>query len=147
MTRTPVLSAEARAWFESVERKFDLEGHERMLLVQAAQAWDEIAEAKTVIAKEGLTIRTDRGGKKSNPVPSFEASATSPHWPLGIPTPWETIDADDPPRFESQAAYLKRDGLFLPGEEERLTAADFEPEVVDEQPQEIIAFCKKHGIL
>jgi hypothetical protein len=84
------------------------------------------------------------GGKGD---PSFEVSATSPHWPLGIPTPWETIDADDRPRFESQAAYLKRYGLFLPGEEERLTAADFEPEVVDERPQEIIAFCKKHGIL
>lgn len=39
-------------------------------------------------------------------------------------------DPDDPPRFESQAAYLRRHGLLLPGELRRLTAAAFEPEIV-----------------
>jgi hypothetical protein len=40
------------------------------------------------------------------------------------------IDAEDPPTFESQAAYLKRLGLFLAGEERRLKKADWETESV-----------------
>jgi hypothetical protein len=38
------------------------------------------------------------------------------------------IDPDDPPTFESQAAYLKRLGLLLAGEERRLRKADWEVE-------------------
>ena len=34
------------------------------------------------------------------------------------------------PLYESQAAYLKRLGLFLPGEERRLRAADLQPEAM-----------------
>lgn len=44
--------------------------------------------------------------------------------------PHEGIDPAGPPVFESEAAYLKRHGLFLPGEEKRLTDADFRPEVI-----------------
>jgi hypothetical protein len=44
--------------------------------------------------------------------------------------PHDSIDPDDPPVFESQASYLKRHGLLLPGEEERLTDADYELESV-----------------
>jgi hypothetical protein len=40
------------------------------------------------------------------------------------------FDENDPPRFESQAAYLKRHRLLVRGEEVRLTDADFEPEVI-----------------
>ena len=40
------------------------------------------------------------------------------------------IDPDDPPVFESQAAYLARNGLLMRGEERRLTPVDFEPEKV-----------------
>ncbi len=40
------------------------------------------------------------------------------------------IDPNDPPVYESQAAYLKRHGLFMPGERKQLTAADFEPEAL-----------------
>jgi hypothetical protein len=42
-------------------------------------------------------------------------------------------DPRDPPRYESQAAYLDRHELLLPGERERLTKADFAPEVFDAQ--------------
>jgi hypothetical protein len=38
------------------------------------------------------------------------------------------IDPDNSPTFESQAAYLKRHGLFLVGEERRLKKADWEVE-------------------
>jgi hypothetical protein len=54
--------------------------------------------------------------------------------PIGslVPTNFKgvAIDANDPPRFESQASYLKRHGLFLAGEERRLRKADWVPETV-----------------
>jgi hypothetical protein len=43
------------------------------------------------------------------------------------------IDPDDPPTFESQAAYLKRHGLFLAGEERRLKKADLEAEAIQKE--------------
>lgn len=61
------LSDEAANWLQFLEVRFDLEPHERMLATQAAQVWDEISEVKAVIAKEGFTTKTTRGGRKSNP--------------------------------------------------------------------------------
>jgi hypothetical protein len=60
---------------------------------------------------------------------------------LGMPRWWTTpalarhsrfvaVDAADPPRFESEAAYLERLGLLPPGEKGRLTPAAFEPKCV-----------------
>jgi hypothetical protein len=65
----------------------------------------------------------------------------------GIPTSWAwprpvlpgarfaggppPVDPDDPPTFEAEAEYLQRLGLLLPGEAERLDAADFEPEPIE----------------
>ena len=46
-----------------------------------------------------------------------------------------TIDPADPPTFESQATYLRRLDLLLPGESERLTAADSEPELIEADPE------------
>jgi hypothetical protein len=43
----------------------------------------------------------------------------------------KAIDPNDPPRYESQAEYLKRHNLFELGESRRLQAKSFEPEVVD----------------
>lgn len=42
----------------------------------------------------------------------------------------DAFDPADPPRFESEATYLERHGLLAPGERERLTEADFQPEVL-----------------
>jgi hypothetical protein len=54
--------------------------------------------------------------------------------PIGslVPTDFKgvAIDPNDPPRFESQAAYLKRHGLFLAGEERRFRKTDWEAETV-----------------
>lgn len=51
---------------------------------------------------------------------------------LGLPTYWydEPSDPSDPPKFESQAAYLDRHGLLSAGEQRRLKAADFQPETI-----------------
>ena len=46
------------------------------------------------------------------------------------------IDPEDPPRYESEAVYLERHGLLLPGEFERLTEDDFEPEAVEAELDE-----------
>lgn len=42
----------------------------------------------------------------------------------------QKFDPQDPPRFESQAAYLKRLGLLLRGEASRLTARDLQPQIL-----------------
>lgn len=55
---------------------------------------------------------------------------------LGVP-----IDPDNPPIFESQATYLKRHNLLEPGEEHRLTAKDFEPEVILPEEEETEPEC------
>jgi hypothetical protein len=44
--------------------------------------------------------------------------------------PWPAVDPEDPPVFESQAAYLLRHGLLHPGERERLTDLDFALEAI-----------------
>jgi len=49
--------------------------------------------------------------------------------PFGLPWAWlaSTLDPADPPRFESEASFLRRHRLLLPAERRRLTAADFRP--------------------
>src|SRR5438045_3025684 len=59
--------------------------------------------------------------------PAYECRAVVPSFSYGLPDIWVGIDEDDPPIFESQAAYLKRHGLFLVGEGRR---SSFEPETV-----------------
>jgi hypothetical protein len=60
--------------------------------------------------------------------PAHEVRAVVPSFSYGIADVWVDIDdEDDLPTFESQAAYLKRHGLFLAGEEKR---SDFEEEFV-----------------
>ena len=41
--------------------------------------------------------------------------------------PREAYDPDDPPLFESEPAFLRRLGLLLSGELERIPAGAFEP--------------------
>lgn len=46
---------------------------------------------------------------------------------LGRPLDVPAVDQSDPPIYESEASYLQRLGLLLPGERRRLVADDFEP--------------------
>ncbi len=79
--------------------------------------------------------------------PSHECLAYKPHYDFGLPAHWVNqwesdyynsdgdfegvaIDHEDPPRYESEASYLERHGLFRPGEKKRLRKADFEPELI-----------------
>ena len=78
--------------------------------------------------------------------PCYEVLPWMPELPFGIPTPWQTasqeeyfddfvgeaFDPDDPPRYESEARYLERYGLFLEGERVSNQALDAEVVVVCE---------------
>jgi hypothetical protein len=72
--------------------------------------------------------------------PSHEALANAPILAYGVPLSWisaedvrllklrcEALDDADPPTFESQASFLARYKLFLPGERRRLAPDAFEP--------------------
>jgi hypothetical protein len=47
--------------------------------------------------------------------------------------PFDAINRADPPVFESEASYLKRLDLLLPGEEARLSPSDFDDERIEEE--------------
>lgn len=81
------------------------------------------------------------GGKGAD---ASEVLAYSPAYLCGIPTTWvddsairyygaefargcERFDPTDPPIFESQAHYLRRFDLLLPGESRNLTQRDYRP--------------------
>ena len=69
----------------------------------------------------------------TRPARWWDIDAPEPRRRLGgIGTALEALALDrvDPPRFESEAGYLKRHGLLTVGERKRLTAAAFEPESV-----------------
>lgn len=63
--------------------------------------------------------------------PDWEDFSYVPQFEYGIPARLVDVDPKNPPRFESQAEYLRRRGLLLPGEERRLRPADFRPEKVE----------------
>ena len=59
--------------------------------------------------------------------PAYQVTAVGPSFAFGIAELWVGIDEDDPPVFESQAAYLKRHAFLFAGEEKR---SCFEPETI-----------------
>lgn len=76
-----------------------------------------------------LPLARDRvGGSGITP---WDANlAQVPAFDFGLPCQWHEFEEADPPQFESQAAYLRRLGLLTPSELRRLSAADFDPELL-----------------
>jgi hypothetical protein len=80
--------------------------------------------------------------------PCHERLAHGEHYERGVPDQWirqsdidvyaligspldvPALDPTDPPLYESEAAYLERLGLWLPGERRRVPKKDFQPESV-----------------
>lgn len=56
------LSREAREWWATVVRDYDLEPHHLKLLQAAAETWDRLQDARKAIAKHGTTYK-DRFGQ------------------------------------------------------------------------------------
>lgn len=82
----------------------------------------------TWILEEAIQPRLRVGGRGD----LLGSGAVTYHW-RGIPLgSWRTgsFDPSDPPKYEASAAYLKRHGLLLRGEAQRLTAADYRPIVL-----------------
>ena len=71
---------------------------------------------------------------------AHEVSAYVENYKFGLPDHWVrradwlrgvVVDPSDPPTFESEATYLDRHDLLLPGEREHLGPDDFAPEVIE----------------
>ena len=63
--------------------------------------------------------------------PDFETTAIQPSYRLGVPDGWsDDISLEDLPRYESQASYLRRLDLLMPGELKRIKKAQYLPEIV-----------------
>ena len=54
---------------------FELEEHHRKLLLLACEAFDRCAEAREILARDGLTIPTGDGGQKAHPAVAIERDA------------------------------------------------------------------------
>jgi phage terminase small subunit len=61
------LTAATRRWWLSVVEGWELEDHHVRLLTLAAQAWDRADLARGEVARDGLTVPTRDGGRKSHP--------------------------------------------------------------------------------
>ena len=103
----------------------------RIILARALRAGGNGA-ARGGIVRPTLGSRARRSEVLNTPMHEIEPQqwkVTERDFRFGAPLRWER---DDVPRLiEFEAAYLKRHGLFLPGEEKRLEAADFEPEAIN----------------
>ena len=84
-------------------------------------------------AKDLIQPRERVGGVGT---PLHEVSALMPCYALGLPdSGWDDdVSSDDPPRYESQASYLKRLKLFAPGEARRVRKSQYAPETINWRP-------------
>ena len=69
------LKADTRRWWEAVVDRWQLEEHHVRLLTLAAEAWDRCAQARALIAKDGLTVATRDGGAKLHPACRVEQAS------------------------------------------------------------------------
>jgi P27 family predicted phage terminase small subunit len=65
------LSEAMRGWWRQVVEAYDLDPHHLHLLEAAADAWDRMAQARTTIAADGLTVEGAHG-PKTHPAVSVE---------------------------------------------------------------------------
>ena len=61
------LKAATRRWWAEVVNDWTLESHHVMVLTLAGEAWDRRAQARKLIAEEGLPVATRDGGAKLHP--------------------------------------------------------------------------------
>jgi hypothetical protein len=111
----------------------------------AVTPWYQYGLPTSFVSKfEALYYRGQAVTIHGEPIPYTNPRTGCPAEPgdfEGVP-----IDATDPPRFESEAAYLQRHGLLLPGEEQRLTAEDYAPDLIEpEKPAAPPEPLPRHG--
>ncbi len=66
------LSSEAKIWFESCTRSYDLEPHHVKLLTLACESWDRAVEARERIAADGAYFTNRFGEPRVHPAINIE---------------------------------------------------------------------------
>jgi P27 family predicted phage terminase small subunit len=69
------LSPSAAKWWSSAVEAYELHEHHLRLLQLACEAWDRSQEARALLDEEGLTVRTETGGRKAHPAVAIERDA------------------------------------------------------------------------
>ncbi len=72
------LSAEARAWWESIRTEYDVSDPGGLLILQSAvEAFDRMRQAQRRLKREGLTVTDRFGQSKANPLTLTERDSRS----------------------------------------------------------------------
>ena len=66
------LSRESKSWWREVVSDYELERHHLKLLQSACESWDRVAEARALIAKDGVVVEDRFGQKKPHPACDIE---------------------------------------------------------------------------
>ena len=69
------LSDGAKKWWREVTAEYELEPHQRKLLQAAAEAWDRLQQARSALAKHGLTYEDRLGNPRARPEVAIERDA------------------------------------------------------------------------
>jgi P27 family predicted phage terminase small subunit len=94
------LSPAMQQWWRQVMADYELEPHHLHVLEAACDAWDRMVQARTVLAREGLTVTT-KSGVKQHPAINVERDSR-----LGFARLLRELDLDCPtPRPEPQGGW------------------------------------------
>ena len=66
------LSRESKTWWREVVAGYDLERHHLKLLQAACESWDRVAEARSLIQRDGVVIEDRFGQQKPHPACDVE---------------------------------------------------------------------------
>lgn len=66
------LTAESKRWFQRVITDYQLEAHHVLLLQSAAECWDRAAQARGLLAAEGVCFKDRHGHIRPHPATQIE---------------------------------------------------------------------------
>jgi P27 family predicted phage terminase small subunit len=69
------LRPKTKEWYRKIAESFVLESHHEKILLVACECWDQRAEAREQLAKDGLTVIDKHGTKKPHPCVQIERDA------------------------------------------------------------------------
>jgi P27 family predicted phage terminase small subunit len=69
------LALPTRRWWTSVVSTYVLEEHHARLLTCACEAWDRAAQAREVLARDGIVVADRYGGVRAHPAVAIERDA------------------------------------------------------------------------
>jgi len=71
------ISKEAGAWWDRIVSEWDLDDSGLLILTAAAEAWDRMRDAQSLITEHGILIDDRFGQKKVNPAVLVERDSRS----------------------------------------------------------------------